>query len=528
MPECADFARKIAKRFPFQKGGTPSRNWLSSLIKSLPAGCRFSEQKVLKMDWNPKKILHPQFGGMMLTRIACLLASGQDDKAEALVRAVKGEDRYRLAGEASFLIRLAESDMLTASEGNAEGNGSASAALISVCIAMTMAGYYSILLLAGDGGAVEFPICDRLFSGRLTLPSGMPGTIDGTIDIDEASAQVAVFMSVLARIEAYARISACCSIYGPLDGSADPSELFSSDGTLSIHCMPLCFMVNKIALLRPPVRWDKVRIGSHLANLFREAVAAYFKIEDECMSELPALPGAHLIRGDIMRDSAYALWPGISDIQWEEGHLKGLRLLPAPNGSLLATVRFAMSIDGIPAVFEKMVEAPPLADAESWLRVGEEARRCPDSWQSRSMSVVMEAMRMCVAPGPMKIRDGRVPSGFVSAPRRPSSRRGDVPVIYLPRGRYASGGRGADGRMESGDSGGGTGITHRAHQVAGFLRQLPLSCRASGEARIAAERHGLRLPESGYTFVRPHTRGKSSGLNSEAARRIYKIKRGDV
>ena len=107
-----------------------------------------------------------------------------------------------------------------------------------------------------------------------------------------------------------------------------------------------------------------------------------------------------------------------------------------------------------------------------------------------------------------------MPSGYVHAGRRPSSR--DIPVTYLPRTIY----------VRSGDEPGEstareTFSPHRppvAHQVAGHVRQIPADWRASDAARIAAQESGMPLPTSGFTFVRPHVRGHGEAPSVHRAR----------
>ncbi|MDR1740418.1 MAG: hypothetical protein LBR38_01020 [Synergistaceae bacterium] len=130
-------------------------------------------------------------------------------------------------------------------------------------------------------------------------------------------------------------------------------------------------------------------------------------------------------------------------------------------------------------------------------------------------AVILEAIRIYVAPAQKKIRDGRVPTGFVSAGRKPRKKQGEVAITYIPRVRVV--------RNEDMDTGGGarpvvpTGITHGLHQVAGFVRQLPIGQHASATARQNAEDHGLALPDEGMTFVSPHTRGHGGG------KRVFRI-----
>ena len=49
--------------------------------------------------------------------------------------------------------------------------------------------------------------------------------------------------------------------------------------------------------------------------------------------------------------------------------------------------------------------------------------------------------------------------------------------------------------------------------MAGHLRQIPLAWRASEASRRDAEASGVRLPEGGFTWVRPHSRG--TGIEGE-------------
>jgi hypothetical protein len=162
-------------------------------------------------------------------------------------------------------------------------------------------------------------------------------------------------------------------------------------------------------------------------------------------------------------------------------------------------VRFASDNKTLPGIFERTLVLPALDDERSW----QDYKMSVDEGHALGVlySPALEAIRMCVAPTELKIRDNRVPSGYVSGNRKPSSRKGDISVVYLPKTRTVYTDKDKAPRGEP------TGITHRSHQVAGFLRQLPAGWNPSDEARKAAGQYGFILPEGGFTFVRPHSRG---------------------
>jgi hypothetical protein len=62
-------------------------------------------------------------------------------------------------------------------------------------------------------------------------------------------------------------------------------------------------------------------------------------------------------------------------------------------------------------------------------------------------------------------------------------------------------------------------IERRAHGVRGFYRALTVSETAPAEAADRAQQFGYPPPPIGYTFVRPHTRGRGDG-DHEPVRRI--------
>jgi hypothetical protein len=194
---------------------------------------------------------------------------------------------------------------------------------------------------------------------------------------------------------------------------------------------------------------------------------------------------------------------------WEENLMKGFKMMPMPDRTIIAVVRFSRENQMLPGIFERTLLVPALDDEPAW----EDYKMSVEGDPSLGLlySPVLEAIRMCVAPAELKIRDGRVPSGYVSGDRKPSARKGDIAVVYLPKTRVVYTGE------KKTPQGTPTGITHRSHQVIGFLRQLPTGWKPSDAARATAIQHGFTLPESGFTFVRPHSRGtEEKGI-------VYKI-----
>jgi hypothetical protein len=316
-------------------------------------------------------------------------------------------------------------------------------------------------------------------------------------------------MFISSRIEAFARIVAVCTDYGPLNPNVDPMDLFYND-TIPISSSPLSFLISKIPLIPGDVK--KVKDPRTFLPVFFNDVMknGFASTEDIYLHSLPQrLPPSCEIRQAILETASYALWPGISEIMWEENLMKGFKIITLPNHTILAVVRFFSNREVLFGTFERMLSLPALDDERAWQDYQQTVSE--DLTLGLLYSPILEGIRMCVAPTELKIRDNRVPSGYVSGNRKPSSRKGDIAVVYLPKTRtiYSKG--------ENVSRGEPTGITHRSHQVTGFLRQLPPGWKPSDDARKTAVHHGFILPEGGFTFVRPHSRG------TEEKKVVYKI-----
>ena len=499
MPTCLDLARRIARRFPTSPDKPPTQNWLAKIIKAgLPNYSLLKRQLVLKMTWNPKLILLPEHAGMLITRISCLLASGMGDKAEILVSRIDSAQRVKLVGEASVMIRVAESDTFYARDSET----------MNVAHSIATAGYFVILLLAGKTGALEFPISNRTFIGVIFPDFEIPP------NDNDPTGEISLIMFIMSRIEAFSRVSALCTLYGPLlSEDANPADLFG-EKSMSTFATPIPMIVARIVFGERANMKNLQNPNSFFPEFAEETKQKYFYPREVIfIQSLPKnIPDAHEIRRDILSNKTYELWPGISEIRWREELMEGMRILPMPEGIIVAAIQ--ISISSMP--IERVYEIPPLDNAFAW----EEQEEIAKSGEGKKFSLgkyhspPLEAIRMCIAPPELKIRDGRVPAGFVSGGRKPSKKNGDIPIIFIPKTKtiYTNG-------EESGTQGEQTGITHRGHQVSGHLRQLPLMSKASQDAREAAKEYRIILPETGYTFVRPHVRGTFEG------KMVFSIKR---
>ncbi|MBQ9526263.1 MAG: hypothetical protein IJR68_01520 [Fretibacterium sp.] len=252
----------------------------------------------------------------------------------------------------------------------------------------------------------------------------------------------------------------------------------------------------------PPAHFSKK--GKVMEILSRLTGTAYIKANIPPTRLNTVLPkinrSLHDIHAEIMERQRYSLWPGITDVEWREKGLEGLSFCPRLGGEIHVLIH-ARDEQGPMHYFFPL---PPLHSGETYEGVDNPAA-----------TIAMETIRMCVVPAEEKVRENRVPRGYVK--HSPGAAKGGIPVIYVPRVRYV-------GRAETESSGGGGGSPKRPHQVAGFLRQLPIGWHASPEARRSASAVGLELPAEGATFVRPHVRGAAEDTGTPSRR--VKINRG--
>ena len=247
----------------------------------------------------------------------------------------------------------------------------------------------------------------------------------------------------------------------------------------------------------PPVCRSRDDVFEKMSLLFPMSLHVSERLAGAVLEGMPDVGASADIREEVLRERRYSLWPGVTDVIWEEGGLERLTLLStAPAGLVFAMLRGRADLSDVyvdwgeekDVPVQLFVEIPALDDDRDWAVLREQASEGLDD-----LALPMEAIRMCCVPVERKARAGRVPAGYVQSPkgRRPKGEAPAVRVTYIPRVHH----RAPEGREGDGEGGStGTGRTHALHQVAGFLRQLPIGWRASDAARARAEASGISPP----------------------------------
>jgi len=169
-----------------------------------------------------------------------------------------------------------------------------------------------------------------------------------------------------------------------------------------------------------------------IENIKKLTGTAYMKFNTRYVRLCAALPsierGIDDIYADIACKQRYALWPGITDIEWNENGLKRLSLCPRPDGCIHALI----SIEDKEGTLDYFISFSLAGtNPEYW-------KKCDD----RAIHTVMEAIRMCVVPAEDKIRQNRVPCGYVKGPK--NAPKGHISVAYIPRVHYVTRGDGGE------------------------------------------------------------------------------------
>ena len=276
----------------------------------------------------------------------------------------------------------------------------------------------------------------------------------------------------------------------------------------------------------------------YLHQFFRASFSRSNEVRHIVFSAMPKMPkSASGIRQDILANRKYTLWPGVTDIIWKENGLSGLSLITWGKAETYAALEVMEDLspcdqnwdDGKDVLVVAPIQIASLEDDSEWKAYEEELQNGGlDEW-----AVPMEAIRMCCVPVEQKMRGNRIPRGYVQTPKVPKSERraGSVSVTYIPRIMHRDDTHirpeqeGHEVKDSSGIPSTSTGRHVKAHQVAGFIRQMSMERHASPGARIRAADVGLTLPESGFTYVRPHTRGSLDLLESDDVRKIVKVRR---
>lgn len=276
----------------------------------------------------------------------------------------------------------------------------------------------------------------------------------------------------------------------------------------------------------------------YLHQFFR---ASFFKSDEVrrvIFSAMPKMPkSASEIRQDILANRKYTLWPGVTDIIWKENGLSGLSLITWGKAETYAALEVVVDLspcdqnwnDGKDVLVVAPIQIASLEDDSEWKAYEEDLQNGGlDEW-----AVPMEAIRMCCVPVEQKMRENRIPRGYVQTPKVPKSeRRADsVSVTYIPRIMHRGDTyirpeqEGHEVKDSSGIPSTATGRHVKAHQVAGFIRQMSMERHASPGARIRAADAGLTLPESGFTYVRPHMRGSFDLLEADDVRKVVRVRK---
>lgn len=279
----------------------------------------------------------------------------------------------------------------------------------------------------------------------------------------------------------------------------------------------------------------------YLPQFFRASFSRSHEVRRIVFSAMPKMPkSASEIRQDILANRKYTLWPGVTDIIWKENGLSGLSLITWGKAETYAALEVTADLspcdqnwnDGKDVLVVAPMQIASLEDDSEWMAYEEDLQDGGldefDEW-----AVPMEAIRMCCVPVEQKMRGNRIPRGYVQTPKVPKAERttSSVSVTYIPRIMHRDDAHSTpeqgerEGKDSYGISGTSTGRHVRAHQVAGFIRQMSMERHASPGARIRAADVGLTLPESGFTYVRPHTRGSLDLLDEDDVRKVVKVRR---
>ena len=111
---------------------------------------------------------------------------------------------------------------------------------------------------------------------------------------------------------------------------------------------------------------------------------------------------------------------------------------------------------------------------------------------------------------PFPRRERRPAEQREEPPAEPQERPGKPPVRTFPSPLRVS----LEGHREWGEPDERRRIVRRAHGVRGHIRLLSAGWKRSAQAEQAAAIYGIVLPE-GYTFVRPHVRGREKEQGEE-------------
>lgn len=259
-----------------------------------------------------------------------------------------------------------------------------------------------------------------------------------------------------------------------------------------------CYKHRKLHVARDPL--------DELETIFLEGFLSSENLCRSLFGDLSFLPSPGECRKEILEHARYTLWPGVNEIYWKEGPLRRVRLFPLESGR----VKAAVEIETEDAIYIILRDIPSMRDGEEWQMLIQNDSEDVSLRYRDPMCAAIEALRVCLVAKDRKIASvlggiQRVPAGFVQGARKP--RAGDVVMRYVPR--YAP--LGGEKTERSGKvSNFSFKRKYAPCAVVGHLRQIPMTHKASKEAKAAAAAAGIPLPRNGHTFVRSHTRGSKA------------------
>ena len=525
MTEAARLARALAEAFPrVRKSTNTRRNWVfethAALAEAMPDDVsppRKYKEGVRSGVWVDATRGRARFLQMpFLSDVAYLLASDDHDRirrAEACVgEAAKAMDAHLLAQFLELAFRPLDERI--------EPSEEIRPMFMALATAFATASAFAKMCLASDDGRVHFTWgAEALYDFEPHRDESRPRSLD--------------LLHCFCAMQMGTRLSFLSG-----RGRIDPRQgwapaAFVADGPALVADWGAGWLVwQLLEMVRrygPPVCRSRGEVVEKLSLLFPMSIQVYERLAGAVLEGMPDVGASADIREEVLRERRYSLWPGVTDVIWEEGGLERLTLLStAPAGLVFAMLRGRADLSDVyvdwgeekDVPVQLFVEIPVLEDDRDWAVLREQASDGLDE-----LALPMEAIRMCCVPVERKARAGRVPAGYVQSPkgRRPKGEAPAVRVTYIPRVHH----RAPEGREGDGEGGStGTGRTHALHQVAGFLRQLPIGWRASDAARARAEASGISLPPDGATWVRPHSRGGGGEAGEEGEpRRTVKVRR---
>lgn len=264
--------------------------------------------------------------------------------------------------------------------------------------------------------------------------------------------------------------------------------------------------------------------------------------------ELPETPSLPDIVDDIRDNTYYALYPGVSDIEWKEKRLSGLSLSIIQDESEMQEDKDRIDvsvqvkagdlsfsdIDGgvdketvsqFAEILFPVPEDAPLKLIFSilppWNHIHEYKQpNFVPSYVSKSLLISMEAIRMATTVD--NTLSNRKTGGYVRKRKEKKKTTlqssSSTTVTYIPRMKYAFHMAEGAATTRSSSTQGETrhkGV-YRESLVTGHIRQIPRDWQASDSARKEARKWGIDLPKAGFTFVRPYTRGATSEENMQS------------